>query len=53
MLEFPAENGLNTMLHLSISTWAEILREMEPRALVELLSGSYDDLATARIRRFG
>lgn len=36
---------------LAMSIWAEVLRELAVRKFVELVSGSYDDLGNALIRR--
>ncbi|MBV1692281.1 hypothetical protein KRR38_32630 [Novosphingobium sp. G106] len=46
-----AKEGVENMTQLSIETWAEVLRELVIRGLVELRSGSYDDLGSADIRR--
>lgn len=37
---------------LSINIWQEVLRELDLRGLVKLISGSYDRVADARIQRF-
>jgi hypothetical protein len=36
---------------LSINIWQEVLRELDLRGLVKLISGSYDRVADARIQR--
>ncbi len=36
---------------LATSIWAEVLRELDLRKLVELVSGSYEDIGNARIKR--
>jgi hypothetical protein len=36
---------------LALSIWDETLRELDLRGQVELISGSYEDVGNARIRR--
>jgi hypothetical protein len=50
MLEIAAV-GLQTVSQLAIDIWANVLRELDIRGFVELLSGSYDDVRKANIRR--
>lgn len=36
---------------LAFEIWGEVLRELNVRGLVQLVSGSYDDLGHAHVRR--
>ena len=36
---------------LALSIWDEVLRELDVRGKVELISGSYEDVGNSRIRR--
>lgn len=36
---------------LAMSIWSEVLRELDLRGKVKLVSGSYDDIGNARIQR--
>ncbi|KQI67594.1 hypothetical protein AN189_14875 [Loktanella sp. 3ANDIMAR09] len=36
---------------LAINIWTEVLKELDVRGKVVLISGSYDDIGNAKIRR--
>ena len=38
---------------LATAVWSDVLKEMERRGKVKLVSGSYDDLGNALIHRIG
>jgi hypothetical protein len=42
---------VNRFSALAVSIWDEVLRELDLRGKVQLISGSYDDVGNARIRR--
>lgn len=36
---------------LAIAVWSDVLRELDHRGFVQLVSGSYDDVGNAIVRR--
>lgn len=44
---------LTELAPLAVSIWTDVLKELDRRGKVSLLSGSYDDLGKAHIQRFG
>ncbi len=36
---------------LAANVWSDVLRELDSRGFVQLLSGSYDDVGNALVRR--
>lgn len=42
---------VGTFSSLATSLWQEVLKELEKRKLVELVSGSFDDVGNAHFRK--